>query len=116
MVIFENLNIKVLNIPYANSKLLTPRFCDMINNCKSLRSVEFYIEKDARYYLNIIEANSHVKTWTIKFDHRAIDSRVIKRLAQILLDRNDNSLFVINVSNKLKDIPQVFKISPVAYC
>ena len=61
--------------------------------------------KDATAHFDIIEANSHVKTWTIKFDHRAIDSRVIKRLAQILLDRNDNSLFVRSYSNKLKNIP-----------
>ena len=88
----------------------------MIKNCKSLRSVEFYIMEDAHYYLDIIEANTHVKTWTIEFENRAIDERVIERLAQILSDRNDNSLFVKNDSNKLKNIPQVFKISPVAYC
>ena len=116
-VIFENLNIKVLELRDVNSKYLTPRFRDMIKNCKSLRSVEFHKIEDAHYYLDIIEANSHVKTWTIEFhDDRAIGSRVIKRLAQILSDRNDNSLFVKNDSNKLKNIPQVFKISPVAYC
>ena len=72
--------------------------------------------EDAHYYLDIIEANSHVKTWTIDFNDRAITNSVEERLAQILSDRNDNSLLVKNDSSKLKNIPQIFKISPVAYC
>ena len=106
----------MLKLRYANFKHLTPQFCDIICNCKSLRSVEFYKIEDAHYYLDIIEANSHVKTWTIEFENRAITNSVKERLAQMLSDRNDNSLFVKNNSSKLENISQVFKISPVAYC
>ena len=70
-IIFENLNIKVLTLSRVNSKLITSQFYDKIKNCHSLRKVNFEIYDDAHAYLDIIEANSHVKAWDVHFGDKA---------------------------------------------
>ena len=107
-----------MTLSRVNSKLITSQFYDKIKNCHSLRKVNFEIYDDAHAYLDIIEVNSHVKAWDIHFGDEAITETVKERLAQMLSDKNDNSLFVSSSFNKLDDIPQMtqmFRISPDSY-
>ena len=115
-VIFENLNIKVLNVTNIKSELMTSKFYDMIKNCHSLRSVEFAGIDDVHAQLDVYEANLHVKTWTLSFEEEVVTDSVKERLTTMFSDRNDNSLLVFTDSDILDDIPQIkqtFKLSPV---
>ena len=117
--VFDSLNIKTLNISYIASELMTDRFFNKIKNCYSLRSVVFTMIDNAHAQLDAVETNLNVKKWTIKFKDDTISECVKERLTKMLLDRNDNSLFIDNKRKAFADIPQktqMFKISPVSYC
>ena len=68
--------------------------------------------------LDTIEANPNVKQWTCNFGYISIPEYVKERLRKIIIDRNDNSLFLENYKGKIDiaQITQQFRISPVSYC
>ena len=88
----------------------------LVSNSESLRHVEFKNINDPDSLLKTIKTNTYVKQWVLEFNWRALTDKVKRKLQKLILQKNDNSIFIQD-NQTLLNVPQMtqlFEINPVS--
>ena len=93
-IIFDNLNVKDLELNQLKDRLITNELYDKITNCHSLRVVKFIGIKGLENQLEAIETNHKVKQWVLSIKSGEITRKAVKRIQTILLNTNESLVYV----------------------
>ena len=113
--IFNKLNLIQIKFFIIGDKSLSQLLCKKIARCNSLRFVEFAIVSNVEAQLECMRKNTSVKQWKFESDPQYLTKNDKKTLKQLILRRNDNSIYVSDDDNScnIPEITQLFDIKPI---